>query len=89
MKPRVRCSHALVLECSSVFGSVAEQLHDLGDGGGEHGQTDGEEQDLEAPAQSGLAVDVSVAHSGHGDHHEVDTVPVGQVLVVVEVWRIS
>ena len=60
MKPRVRCSHALVLECSSVFGPVAEQLHDLGDGGGEHGEAHRQEQHLEPLAQGRDAEDVSV-----------------------------
>ena len=82
-------SHPLVLEGAAVLCPVAEQLHDLRNGGGEHGEADSEEQDLEASAQCGLAVDVSVAHSGHGHHQEVDTVPVGQTLPVVKVRRIA
>ena len=31
---------------------------------------------LEPPAEGGDAGDVAVAHGGHGDHEEVDTVPV-------------
>ena len=54
-------AHPLILEGSSVLGSVAEQLNDLGDGGGEHGEADREEEHLEASSQDGLAVDISVA----------------------------
>ena len=30
-----------------------------------------------------------LTHSGHGDHEEVDTVPVAQALLVGEVGRVS
>ena len=44
---------------------------------------------MKAPTQGSNAVDVPVAHRGHGHHQEVDTVPVGQALSVCEVRRIS
>ena len=52
-------------------------------------QSDKEKQDLKAPTQGSNAVDVPVAHRGHGHHQEVNTVPVGQRLSVSEVRRIS
>ena len=32
---------------------------------------------------------VMLTYSGHSDHEEVDTVPVGQGLSVVKIWRIA
>ena len=32
---------------------------------------------------------VTVSYSAHGDHEEVDTVPVGEALAVVEVGRVT
>ena len=52
-------------------------------------QADKEEEDLEAATKSGDAGDVAVSHRGHGDHEEVDAVPVGQALTVGEVRGIS
>ena len=44
---------------------------------------------LERPAQGGHAIDVSVADGGHCHHQKVDTVPVGEDLSVVKVWRVT
>ena len=44
---------------------------------------------LESPAAGGDADHVPVAHRGHGDHEEVDTVPVGEALAVLEVGRVT
>ena len=44
---------------------------------------------LETLSQRRDAEDVTVTHSGHGDHQEVDTVPVAQTLTVGEVRRVS
>ena len=58
-------------------------------------QADQEEEDLEAATKSGNAGDVTVTHSGHGDHEEVDAVPVGESLDSVflvgvgEIWWVS
>lgn len=60
-----------------------------GGGGGDTHESDEQEEDLEAPAQSGDAVDVPVAHGGHGDHEEVHAVPVAEGLRVVKVGRIA
>ena len=43
---------------------------------------------LESPAAGGDADHVPVAHRGHGDHEEVDTVPVGEALAVLKVRRV-
>ena len=40
---------------------------------------------LKTLSQRRDAEDVTVTHSGHGDHEEVDTVPVAQALLVSEV----
>ena len=52
-------------------------------------QANKEEEDLEAPAECCDTDHVTVADSGHGDHEEVDAVPVWQTLIVAEVRRIS
>ena len=44
---------------------------------------------LECATKGGHAVDVSVADGGHGHHQKVDTVPVGEDLPVVKVWRVT
>ena len=54
-------------------------------GNNETYESDEQEQDLEAPPDGGLAVDVAVAHGGHGHHEEVHAVPVAQLLGVVKV----
>ena len=43
----------------------------------------------EDPAKGGDTGNVPVAHGGHGHHQEVDRVPVGQVLAVQKVGRVS
>ncbi len=58
-------------------------------GNSETYESDEQEQDLEAPPDGGLAVDVAVAHSGHGHHEEVHAVPVAQLLGVVKVRRVA
>ena len=52
-------------------------------------QTNKKEKDLKAPTESCYADDVTVADRGHGDHEEVDTVPIGKTLTVQKVRRIS
>ena len=52
-------------------------------------QANKEEEDLEAPAECCDTDHVTVADSGHGDHEEVDAVPVGEALAVVEVGRVA
>ena len=52
-------------------------------------QPDEEKEDLEAPAKRGDTGDVTVAHGGHGHHQEVNTVPVREILAVLEVGRVS
>ena len=52
-------------------------------------QADKEEEDLEAAAAGGDTDHVPVAHRGHGDHEEVDAVPVGQALAVGEARRVA
>ena len=52
-------------------------------------QPDEEKEDLEAPAKRCDTGDVTVAHGGHRHHQEVNTVPVGQILAVLEVGRVS
>jgi len=52
-------------------------------------QADEEEEDLETAAHAGDAGNVAVPHRGHCHHQEVDTVPVGEALAVVEVGRIA
>ena len=44
---------------------------------------------MEASAAGGDADHVSVADGGHGDHEEVDAVPVGEILAVGEVWWVT
>ena len=44
---------------------------------------------MEASAAGGDADHVPVADGGHGDHQEVDAVPVGQSLAVVKVGGVS
>ena len=44
---------------------------------------------LESPPTGSDADDVSVAYSGHGDHQEVDTVPVRKTLAVFKVRGVS
>ena len=58
-------------------------------GNSETYESDEQEQDLEAPPDGGLAVDVAVAHGGHGHHEEVHAVPVAQLLGVVKVRRVA
>ena len=100
-------SHSLILERSSVLGSISQQLHNLGDSAGKHGQAHSQKQHLEAFAQGCDAGDVTITwhnrimktcvktqrfetftDSGHGYHEEVYTVPVGQILAIVKVWRV-
>ena len=52
-------------------------------------QADQKEQHLEASAERSDADHVPVADRGHGDHQEVDAVPIRQTLIVGEVWRIT
>ena len=47
------------------------------------------EKYLESPADGGDTANVSIADCGHGDHQEVDTVPVTQFLTVVKVRRVA
>ena len=44
---------------------------------------------MEAPPDGRDAADVSVSHRGHGDHEEVDALPVAQLLAVVKVGRVA
>ena len=44
---------------------------------------------MEAAAAGGDTDHVPVAHRGHGDHEEVDAVPVGQALAVGEARRVA
>jgi hypothetical protein len=48
-------------------------------------QTDKKEEHEESPPQNGLTVDISIAHSGHGDDKKVDTSPVGDPLRILEI----
>ena len=32
---------------------------------------------------------MGLTHSGHGDHEKIDTVPIGEILTVSEVRRVS
>ena len=52
-------------------------------------QPDEEKEDLESPAKRCDTGDVTVAHGGHRHHEEVNTVPVGEILAVLEVGRVS
>ncbi len=52
-------------------------------------ESDEEKHDLEAPSDGGDAGNVSVADRRHGDHEEVDALPVGELLAVVEVRRVA
>lgn len=48
-------------------------------------QSTKDEKDHESPAQHGLAVDITVAHSRHCDQQEIHALPVGQVVRVLEI----
>ena len=52
-------------------------------------QSDPQKEDLENPTNGGGADNVSIAHSGHGDHQEVDTFPVAQLMHIAEVGGIA
>ena len=49
-------------------------------------QTTKDEEDHEKTTQCGLCINVSIAHSGHGDHEQVHTLPVGEFLGVLKVF---
>ena len=52
-------------------------------------QADQQEENLEASAESGDTDHVPISHRGHGDHQEVDAVPVGKALAVGETWWVA
>ena len=52
-------------------------------------QSHQKEKNLKAPSKSSDTGNVSIANSGHGDHEEVDTVPVGEALAVHKVGRVT
>lgn len=52
-------------------------------------QSDPQKQDLENPPNGSGTDNVSIAHSGHGDHQEVDTFPVAKLMDIAEVGRIA
>ena len=52
-------------------------------------QSNHENDELEEPPYLGGTVNVPVAHGGHGDHNEVNALPIAQLVNLVESWHIS
>lgn len=75
----------LSLVVTAVLLPIADQLSDLRHVRGEHRQTAKNEEHHEETAECCRAVDVTIAHCGHGDHKEVDALPVCDAVHILEV----
>lgn len=49
-------------------------------------QSPEDEEDHEEAPECGFCINISITHSGHGHHEQVDTFPVGESLVVLEIF---
>lgn len=74
---------------STILWSGSNQVNDFRNAGCKDSQTNQDEEDDEGTTENSLAVDVTITNGGHGYNQEVDTFPIGNVLVIFKVYRVT